>query len=206
MPVLNLKGGTSKTTTAVFLAHVLHEQGRRVVLVDADPQASAVEWNRDAPEPFPFKVLGLPSARLHEQLHDHLARDVEAVVIDTPPLQEAAGIVVSTLRVATVAVVPVAPTPIEYGRLAAVMQTVRQAAGFRPRAEPVPVAVLLTRTIPNASSTDIWRQRIREDGLWCLEADVRRLERFAQAAGDNITGAAETSYGETMVEIEAGRR
>ncbi len=37
LAVINLKGGTSKTTSAVFLAHVLREQGQRVLLVDADP-------------------------------------------------------------------------------------------------------------------------------------------------------------------------
>jgi chromosome partitioning protein len=38
------KGGVSKTTTVVNLAHALAEMGRRVLVVDTDPQANATTW------------------------------------------------------------------------------------------------------------------------------------------------------------------
>lgn len=42
--ILNFKGGTGKTTTAVNLAHALTFHGRTILLVDCDPQASLSGW------------------------------------------------------------------------------------------------------------------------------------------------------------------
>ncbi|QJX01111.1 ParA family protein [Frigoriglobus tundricola] len=42
--VVNQKGGTGKTTTAVNLGAALGERGKRVLLVDLDPQYSTTSW------------------------------------------------------------------------------------------------------------------------------------------------------------------
>src|SRR3954449_2603774 len=205
LAVVNRKGGTSKTTTAVFLAHAFHEQGRAVLLVDADPQASALNWSETAAavggEGFPFPVIALPTRELHKQLPDVIGNRFEVVVIDTPPLEERAGIVASSLRLATLAVVPVAPTPIEYQRLTQFCEVVEDTASFRQDGNPVPVAVLFTRVIPRATSTQVYREQAEQDGFFCFETAVGRLERFAQAFGDPVLDVSETSYGDVATEL-----
>src|SRR3954454_1558432 len=205
LAVVNRKGGTSKTTTAVFLAHAFHEQAAALLLVGAEPQASALRWSETAAavggEGFPFPVIALPTRELHKQLPDVIGNRFDAVVIDTPPLEERAGIVASALRLATLAVVPVAPTPIEYQRLSQVREVVMDTASFRQDGNPVPVAVLFTRVIPRATSTQIYREQAVQDGYFCFDTAVGRLERFAQAFGDQVTDVTDTAYGDVATEL-----
>ena len=48
--VLNEKGGTGKSTVSTNLATSLHRAGKKVVLVDADPQGTARDWREASPE------------------------------------------------------------------------------------------------------------------------------------------------------------
>ena len=64
LAIVNLKGGSGKTVSGFFLATVLSWRGR-TLLVDCDPQGSALSWAAAAEEygsgdPLPFAVMGLP--------------------------------------------------------------------------------------------------------------------------------------------------
>ena len=176
-----------------------------MLLVDADPQASALSWNEtavgDGGVGFPFPVMALPTRELHRQLPDVIGNRFDAIVIDTPPLEQRAGIVASALRVTTLAVVPLAPTPIEYQRLTEVRELADDTASFRADNRPVPLAILLTRVVPRAVSTTVYREQAQFDGFLCLQAVVGRLERFAQAFGDPVKDASRTAYGEAITEL-----
>jgi len=178
LALVNLKGGSAKTTSAAFLAHALHERGRRVVVVDADPQGSALRWHGMAGWPVP--ALGLASTTLHRQLWGVIDPDRwDTVVIDTPPLEDKHGIVSSVLRVATDVVVPMSPTMMELDRIGPVWKALEDAAGSRD--EDPTVRVLLTRTVANASSTQETREHLTEQGRDVLRDAIPRREVYGQA-------------------------
>lgn len=198
--VMNLKGGTTKTTTAAYLLHALHESGLRSLGVDADGENdSLADWQADADWPVP--VVGMAVSNLHKQLPGLVSDRYDAVVIDTPPMREHRNVVVSAARLATHVVVPMAPTAMEHKRLPAILELLDEVGPLRPDGQPPIFAVLFTRTVPNAASTQVYRELITDDGITVLQTAVGRLERYAQAYGDTITNALNTAYGDALTEL-----
>lgn len=196
LALVNLKGGSSKTTSSAFLAHALAERGRRVVMVDADPQGSALRWQGLAEWPIP--VIGLPSTTLHRQLWGVVDREkYDTVVIDTPPMEERDGIVASVLRVATDIVIPLAPTMMELDRIGPVWRALDDSAGHRD--DDAGVSVLLTRTVANAGSTDTVRGVLVDQGRRVFSRAVPRREVYAQAFGAPVP--VDEAYGAVADEL-----
>lgn len=198
--VVNLKGGTTKTTTSAFFLHALHEAELTPLGVDADGENQhLMRWRDDAD--WPVSVISMPTSSLHKDLPGVMGQRFGAAVIDTPPMTAQRGTVMSALRIATHVVVPMAPTPIEYERVPAVREAIEQSADLRPSGKPPIMAVLLNRCVSGAASTGAYRQQLTEDGLVVLQADVARLERFSQAYGDPIKGASNSAFGDAVVQL-----
>ncbi len=198
--VVNLKGGTGKTTTCAFMAAAFHEAGMRVLAVDADGENhSLVEWQAQADLPWP--VVGMPVANLHKTLPGVAGDRYDVVVIDTPPMQAQRGTVLSAARIATHVVVPLAPTQMEYDRLIAVRELLDDATDLRADGQPPVSAVFLTRCKPRAASTAHYRELAVDAGWTVLDSQVNDRELYRQAKGDPITGAVATPYGDAAMEL-----
>jgi chromosome partitioning protein len=194
LALANLKPGTGKTTSAVWLAHVFAAAGNSVLLVDADPSGSALEWSdlaamdpRLAPqEAFPFRIVALPSRELHRRLPE-IARNDDVVIIDTPQLEDHASIARSALRYADEILIPCAPNPIEINRTTPVRDEIAEVGEIRDR--PVRSAVLLNRCIARAHSVGDAREALVDLGYDVLRTAVPRLEVYAQSFGMPIRHA-----------------
>src|SRR5262244_4505698 len=150
--LLNLKPGTGKTTSAVWLAHIFAQAGKSVLLVDADPSGSALEWSdlaaldpRLPPRAaFPFRIVALPSRSLHQRVPE-IAHADDVVIIDAPQLEDHASIARSVMRYVDEVLIPCAPTPIEINRTTPVRDEIAEVDSVRH--QPTRAAMLLNRCI-----------------------------------------------------------
>jgi chromosome partitioning protein len=189
----NLKPGTGKTTSAVWLAHIFARAGNRVLLVDADPSGSALEWSDLAamypgmpPQlAFPFRIVALPSREMHRRIPE-IAHDDDVVIIDAPQLEDHAAIALSALRFADEILIPCAPSPIEINRTSPVREEISEVEPLRDT--PPRTAVLLNRCVARANSTADAREALEGLGYDVLETAVPRLEVYAQSFGMPVPG------------------
>jgi chromosome partitioning protein len=113
LTVVNHKGGVGKTTLVMQLAGTFARRGRKVLVVDADPQGTATRWAAAAPDgtPFPAAVVSLSAAegKVHREVAK-FAEDYALILVDCPPAVDSPA-PQSALLIADLALVPVIPSP-----------------------------------------------------------------------------------------------
>lgn len=86
--IANQKGGVGKTTTAVNLGASLAYIGKKVLMVDIDPQGNATSG------------VGLEKADIEQCVYDVLVDDVEAVKVIRPTIVENLHCIPATIQLA----------------------------------------------------------------------------------------------------------
>lgn len=107
------KGGAGKTTIAAHIAVALNQKGKRVAVVDIDPQGSLSYWHKKREEKFGEGYTGLEFSsitgwRVNSEI-SRLKKDVDFIVIDSPPHTETES--KTAIRAADLIIIPVQPSP-----------------------------------------------------------------------------------------------
>jgi len=182
------KGGIGKSTTAVNLAVAAMARGRRVLLVDADPQATVRTWGDVASEAgHAIPTLVSMGASMHRpgQL-PQVAPAYDVTVIDCPPRH--GEIARSALMVADIAVFPCGPTAADAWALAAAVEVFNEARALR---EGLRGCVLITRKQGRTALGKGARSVLETSGLPVLKTELGYRVAYQEALA---TGQGVTSY------------
>lgn len=178
--IANQKGGCGKTTLAMGLAGTFGCWGHKVLVVDADLQATASRWAASAPDdaPFPAAVTGLAATggKLHREVRKHVA-DYDYIFIDCPPAVES-NTPQSALLISNLAIVPVVPSPADLWAARGIRQIIETAQDINEALKSMLVANMIPRTSLGREAMDA----LEDFGIPLAESGLGQRTAYREAA------------------------
>ena len=179
--VLSQKGGVGKTTLSLNLASHWHAEGRRVLVVDADPQGSALAWSSARAAPPIFPVVGMAKPSLHRDL-PAVAADYDVTVIDGAPRVNDLGR--AAILASDLVLIPVQPSPFDVWAADDTVQLIQEAQQFK---ETLKAAFAINRKIVNTAIGRDVAGAFADAPFPVLEPTVSQRVLFAESVGQGLT-------------------
>jgi len=187
LSVINQKGGVGKTTLAISLAAALAVRKMRVLLVDADPQGSALDWVAVRGErAAPFAAIGMARPILHVEL-PKMKQDFDVILIDGPP--RVYDVAKSAVMASDAILIPVLPSQFDVWAAEETVKLLEACASYK---KELKAAFVINRKIANTAIGRDVVKALKQYPLPVLQASVCQRVAFSESA-----------RGRTVLELDA---
>lgn len=178
---LNQKGGVGKTTLSINVAGELAALGRRVLLIDMDPQGSALDWVAARESASPFQVIGFPRATLHKEIVG-LGQGFDVVIIDAPP--RVTDLARSAIMASDLVVIPVQPSPYDIWAADDVVKLINESTVYK---DNIACAFAINRKIANTAIGRDVKEALEIYDKRIIVNTITQRVVFAEAAASGLT-------------------
>ena len=195
--LLNQKGGVGKTTLSVNLAAALALSGQATLLVDADPQGSALDWQAARRGESLFPVVGMAKPTLHKDIPS-LAKSYQHVVIDAPP--RANDLAKSAILAAGLVVIPVQPSPYDVWAAEEIIKIIAETTVFNEKLKTV---FAINRKIVNTAIGRDVAEALKGYPFSLANSCICQRVVFAESAASGLSVLESEPKGAAATEIRA---
>ena len=195
--LLNQKGGVGKTTLATNIAAALAQGGKKVLLIDADPQGSALDWSAARKEPAQFSVVGLPKETIHREIAK-LGNGYDWVVIDGPP--RVYPVAKSAIAASDIVVIPVQPSPYDVWAAKEIVDLITEIQVIK---EDLKAVFAVNRKIVGTAIGRDVATALADYPIPVLKATLSQRVSFAESAGAGMTVLETDRSGSAAKEVQA---
>jgi chromosome partitioning protein len=183
--VLNQKGGVGKTTLSINLASAFALAGQKTLLIDADPQSSALDWQATRQSDSLFPVVGMARATLHKDAPGFSAQHSH-IVIDGPPRVN--DLARSAIMASDLVIIPVQPSPYDIWAADEIVKLIEEAAIYKP---DLKARFVINRLVSNTAIGREVAEALGDYPFPVFETAITQRVVFAESAA---TGASVLEY------------